>query len=140
MLPLMKRKIQVPQQVPGCPSCLLTCCVQMFLLGWGRGMVTEEPAFLCGKGKRQCMCPSWGPAWAHAAPCSPFPSTAGSPGPTRSISIFTARKDTTSASSWLKPNVISKILAAPFSLHRRSAHHMLTLGRSLTLWGILLSI
>lgn len=52
-----------------------------------------------------------------------------------------AHKDTALASLWLKQNVNSDILAMPFPLHRHSAHHtqlMLTLGRSLTLWGLLM--
>lgn len=148
---LLLMKIQGPQQVPGCPSCLPTSCMQMFLLGWGRGTVAEELAFLLGKGKGHCVHPSWGtspykPDWARlqqqcTAACSPIPSAAGSPGPTRSISTVMAHKDTALASLWLKQNVNSNILAIPFPLHRHSAHRTqptLTLGRSLTLWGLLM--
>lgn len=52
-----------------------------------------------------------------------------------------AHKDMALASLWLKQKVNSDILAMPFPLHRHSAHHtqlMLTLGRSLTLWGLLM--
>lgn len=60
VLLLMRTKTQVPQQVSGYPSCVPASCVQMYLLGWGRGMVAEEPVFLHGKGAGHCMSPSWG--------------------------------------------------------------------------------
>lgn len=141
----MKTKIHVPQQVPGCPSYLPTSCVQMFLLGWGKGTVTEEPAFLHGKGKEWCVSIlGWPPhtnqlelnsgssVWLLASP-----SVAGSPGLTSGISIVMAHKDTALPSLWLKQNVNSNILVILFLLHRHTAHHTLTLGRTLALWGLL---
>lgn len=48
-----------------------------------------------------------------------------------------AHKDTALPSLWLKQNVNSNILVILFLLHRHTAHHTLTLGRTLALWGLL---
>lgn len=149
VLLLTKRKIQVPQQVPGCPSCLLTSCVQMYLLGWGRGMVTEEAVFLDGKGKGQCILGwpahtnllvlnSGTSAWLSAVSYLLLPASLAPPG---ALALLWHTK----IWSWFpyssSRNVNSNIVAIPFPLHMYHAHYTqltLALGMSLTLWGLLM--